>query len=60
MKYYIVDCGEHMTDMADFIQEKLRKDGHHYINYLTNEPFYLAVEEVNEDTFLEHFKNIKE
>lgn len=59
MKYYIVDSGEHMTEMADYIQDNLRKHGHHYINYLTNEPYYLAIEEVNEDTFLEHFKNIK-
>ncbi len=45
MKYYIVDSGEHMTEMADYIQDNLRKHGHHYMNYLTNEPYYLAIEE---------------
>ena len=60
MSYFIVDSGESMNWLADYIQANLKKHGHHYINYETNEPFYLAVEEVDEDTFLEHFKKIKE
>ena len=57
MRYFIVDSGENMLDLADMIMQHLKSEHHHYINYLTTEPYYLAVEEVNEDTFLEHYKN---
>lgn len=60
MRYFIVDSGEEMLQLADVVMRTLKDNEFHYINYLTNEPYYLAVEEVNEDTFLAHFKNIKE
>lgn len=56
-KYFIVDSGKYMTDYADMIMVSLKAKGHHFINYLTDQDFYLAVEEVDEDTFLDHYKH---
>jgi hypothetical protein len=53
MKYYIIDAGEKMSSFTRLIMDVLDTEGHHYLMFLTNEEFYLAVEEVNEDTFLD-------
>ena len=56
-KFYIVDCGKCMTEYADLIMATLKENGHHYINYLTDQDYFLAVEELTEDEFLDHYKN---
>lgn len=60
MRYYIIDSGERMVEFADMIGARLKKDGHHYIQYLTNLPEYLGVEEVTEDDFLDHYKKVQQ
>lgn len=60
MKYFIIDSGERMVELADMVGDRLKKDGHHFIQYLTNQPEYLGVEEVTEDDFLDHYKKVKE
>ena len=59
MSYFIIDSGTEIAWMADIVMADLKKHGHHYINYETSEPYLLQVEEVNEDTFLDHYKQIK-
>jgi hypothetical protein len=59
MKYYIIDAGEKMSSFTRLIMDVLDKEGHHYLMFLTNEEFYLAVEEVNEDTFLDTVDEMK-
>jgi hypothetical protein len=59
MKYYIIDSGEKMSSFTRLIMDVLDKEGHHYLMFLTNEEFYLAVEEVNEDTFLDTVAEMK-
>ena len=46
-----------MTEYADMLMVSLKANGHHYINYLTDQDYYLAIEEVTEDEFLDHYKN---
>lgn len=59
MKYYIIDTGEKMSSFARLIMDVLNTEGHHYLMFVTNEEFYLAVEEVNEDTFLDTAAEMK-
>jgi hypothetical protein len=59
MKYYIIDAGEKMSSFTRLIMDVLDKEGHHYLMFLTNEEFYLAVEEVNEDAFLDTVAEMK-
>jgi hypothetical protein len=59
MKYYIIDAGEKMSSFTRLIMDVLDKQGYHYLMFLTNEEFYLAVEEVNEDTFLDTVAEMK-
>jgi len=59
MKYYIIDTGEKMSLFARLIMDVLNTEGHHYLMFVTNEEFYLAVEEVNEDTFLDTAAEMK-
>lgn len=55
-RYFVIDSGEQMIEYAELIIERLRKDGCHFINYSTDQPYFLGVEEVTEDEFLKHFK----
>jgi hypothetical protein len=55
-KYYIIDTGEKMVTIAENLEKLLRKNGHHYVSYLTDLEYYIAIEEVTEDEFLNHFK----
>lgn len=55
-KFYIVDSGKEMLPIADKLMKDFKVEGHHYLNYLTDQDYYLAVEEVNEDVFLDHVK----
>jgi hypothetical protein len=57
-KFYIVDSGRLMTHLADAIMLKLKAEGNHYVNYITDQDYYLAVEEITEDEFLDHIKNM--
>jgi hypothetical protein len=55
-KFYIIDTGEKMVTIAENLEKLLRKNGHHYVSYLTDLEYYIAIEEVTEDEFLNHFK----
>jgi hypothetical protein len=59
MKYFIIDTGDKMSSFARLIMDVLDTEGHHYLMFLTNDDFYLAVEEVNEDTFLDTVAEMK-
>lgn len=56
-KYFILDFGEEMEQYTLALVKELRKDGHHVVYYLTDSPYVMCLEEVNEDTFLDHYKN---
>jgi hypothetical protein len=57
MAFYLIDMGGKMSEIGSVIEKELKKDGHHIIVYLTDMPTLLCVEELNEDQFLDHFKN---
>jgi hypothetical protein len=59
-RYFIVDSGEKMLSIAETIEDAMRKNNYHFVSYLTSQDHYLAVEEIDEDEFLNHFKKYKE
>lgn len=59
-RYFIVDSGEKMLSIAETIEDAMRKNGYHFVSYLTSQDHYLAVEEIDEDEFLNHFKKYKQ
>lgn len=59
MKYYLLDYGKEMINEGKVITDYLDKMQYHYIAYLTNADGLLCLEEIDEDEFLNHFKNTK-
>ena len=59
-RFFIIDTGEKMLSIAETIEEAMRKNGYHFVSYLTSQDHYLAIEEIDEDEFLNHFKKYKE
>jgi hypothetical protein len=59
MKYFIIDAGEKMSDMAKLVMDKLDKEKAHYLMFITDEEYYIGVEEVNEDHFLDVVNQMK-
>jgi hypothetical protein len=55
-RFFIIDSGEKMLSISETIQDAMKQQGYHYVAYLTSQDHYLAVEEVTEDEFLNHFK----
>ena len=55
-RFFIIDSGEKMLSISVGVEEMLKEKGFHYVAYLTSQDHYLAVEEVTEDEFLNHFK----
>ena len=55
-RFFIIDSGEKMLSISERIEHELKSKGFHYVAYLTSQDHYLAVEEVTEDEFLNHFK----
>ncbi len=45
-----------MLPISESIEDGMRKQGFHFICYLTSQDHYLAVEEITEDEFLDHYK----
>jgi len=60
MRYYILDYGKDLIEYAHRISERIRKDGHHLIEYFTDADGLMCLEELTEDEFLDHFKKIKD
>jgi hypothetical protein len=60
MRYYLLDYGKEMLEASKKITEYLEREGFHYIAYLTNADGLLCLEEIDEDEFLNHFKNTKQ
>jgi hypothetical protein len=56
MRYYLVDHGKEMIEAANKVTDYLTKQGFHYVVYLTNADGLMCVEEIDEDEFLNHFK----
>jgi hypothetical protein len=59
MKYAIVDIGKNMASYCSVIEAELKKNGIHYVIYLTDQDNLMCVEFITEDDFLDHFKNTK-
>jgi hypothetical protein len=57
MKYAIVDIGKNMASYCSVIEAELKKNGIHYVIYLTDQDNLMCVEFITEDDFLDHFKN---
>lgn len=57
MRYFILDTGKEMTHFTLAMETYLQENGFHYIIYLTDNPTFLGLEEIDEDEFLSHFKN---
>jgi hypothetical protein len=60
MRYYILDYGKDLIEYAQSLSEKIRKDGHHLIEYFTDADGLMCLEELTEDEFLDHFKKVKD
>ena len=60
MRYYILDYGKDLIEYAKSLSERIRKDGHHLIEYLTDADGLLCLEEISEDDFLDHFKKVEQ
>jgi hypothetical protein len=59
MKFYLLDYGKNMLEASRQITDYLEREGFHYIAYLTNADGLLCLEEIDENEFLDHFKNTK-
>lgn len=60
MSYFIIDSGEKMSHFAKMVMDDLDKEKHHYLMFITDEEYYMAVEQVDEDVFLDTVKLMKE
>jgi hypothetical protein len=60
MKFYILDYGKDMIHEGKILTDYLEREGFHHIIYLTNADGLLCMEEIDEDEFLNHFKNTKQ
>ena len=60
MKYYVLDYGKDMIHEGKVITDYLEKMQYHHIAYLTSADGLLCLEEIDEDDFLNHFKNTKQ
>ena len=58
-RFFIIDSGEKMLSISESIEDQMKKQGFHFVAYLTSQEHYLAVEEITEDEFLNHFKKSK-
>jgi hypothetical protein len=56
MKYYLVDHGKEMIEAANVLTDSFTAKGFHYVIYLTNADGLMCVEEIDENEFLDHFK----
>jgi hypothetical protein len=56
MKYFLVDHGKLMIEAANVLTDYLTSQGYHYVVYLTNADGLMCVEEIDENEFLDHFK----
>jgi hypothetical protein len=56
-RYYIIDTGQKMLEAAKVLEKYCVANKFHYVMYLTGEEYYLAMEELNEEEFLDHFTN---
>ena len=59
MRYFMLDYGKNMMDEGQRMIDHLNDSQYHYIAYLTNADGLLCLEEIDEDEFLNHFKNTK-
>jgi hypothetical protein len=57
MKYFVIDIGKKMLKPCHVIQKWCKANEYHFLVYLTDEEYYLAMEDVTEDEFLNHFSN---
>jgi hypothetical protein len=57
MRYYTLDYGKEMVEASKPITDYLEREGFHYVAYFTNADGLLCLEEIDEDEFLNHFKN---
>jgi hypothetical protein len=55
-RFFVIDSGTKMLSISEGIEDAMKQQGFHYICYLTSQDHYLAVEEITEDEFLNHFK----
>ena len=55
-RFFIIDSGAKMLSISETIEDAMKQQGFHYVAYLTSQDHYLAVEEITEDEFLNHFK----
>jgi hypothetical protein len=60
MRFFLLDYGRDLIEYAHVISERLRKDGHHLIEYFTDADGLMCLEELTEDEFLDHFKKVKD
>jgi len=54
-RYFIIDYGKDMLDLAEVVVAELKSKNFHTVIYLTDLPENLMVNEVDQDMFLEHF-----
>jgi hypothetical protein len=60
MRFFILDYGRDLIEYAHGISERIRKDGHHIIEYFTDADGLMCLEEISEDEFLDHFKKVEQ
>jgi len=60
MRYYLLDYGKDMVHEGRILTEYLERMQYHHIIYLTNADNLICMEEIDEDEFLNHFKNTKQ
>lgn len=60
MRYFMLDYGKNMIDEGQRMIDHLNASQYHYVAYLTNADGLLCLEEIDEDEFLNHFKNTKQ
>ena len=58
-RFFIIDAGMKMLSISECVEDDMRKKGFHFVSYLTSQENYLAIEEITEDEFLNHFKKSK-
>jgi len=52
MRYYIIHIGKNMEGLARICAADISAEGDSYIMYYNDDPYYLSIEEVDYDIFV--------
>ena len=46
LRFFLIDTGVDVQNYCQYVCDKLQKDGHHYLLYLSDQPNLFCIEEI--------------